>query len=69
MNKTFSITIDADDERRRALAKVYSLLLQIAEKVEEQKLSPSKVDSKSTGDGLLAHLETSTKEGGAETNN
>ena len=68
MNKTFFITIDANDERRRALVKVYSLLLQIAEKVEEQKLLPSKVDSERTSKSLQAHLET-TKEGNIETNN
>lgn len=67
MNKTFSITIDADDERKRALAKVYSLLLHIAEKAEEHKLLPGKVDSKSTDESLQTQVET-TKEGNPETN-
>jgi hypothetical protein len=40
MNKTFPIPIDADVERKRALIKVYDLLLQLAETSGKKGLVP-----------------------------
>lgn len=60
MNNTFTIQIDADVERRRALAKIYSLLIRLVEQSTEQRL-PS-VDKEQTERPVHIHLETSTEE-------
>ena len=51
--------ITADSEKRRALAKVYSLLIRLAEEAEKNTALEEKVN---TDEGKTASLESSTKD-------
>lgn len=42
MNKTWFTPVDEDAQRRHALAKVYALLLRLAEKAEHKGILPNK---------------------------
>ena len=66
MNEPFTIQIDADAERRRALAKIYSLLIRLAEKSEEPKLLTSHVEGDKKGESAQTQLGMATKESNSE---